>query len=230
VLVAVAYEARSLQRRLARSGDARSTALTIRAVGIGATGLAEIERDLAAERPAAVLVTGVAGGLDPGIEPGDLVVAREVGPEPGGGWLSPDLRLVRRAVTAAGDTGLRVRSGRLLTVPRVLAGPDAKAEAWRRHAALAVDMESVPVLAWAAGLGLPALAVRAVADGPHEALPSALAGAVGAGGAVRPGVVLGWVRHPTVVAAGWRLWSRSRLALDRLGSFLVAFTRHPFDL
>ena len=230
MLVAVAYEARALRRRLARSGDAHKSALTVRTVGVGATGLDEIQSCLAVERPAAVLVTGVGGGLAPEILPGDLVVAREVGPAAGGGWLVPDFRLVERALAAAGEAGIRARSDRLLTVPRVLAGPEAKAEAWRRHAALAVDMESTPVLAWAARLGLPALAVRAVADGPGETLPSALAQAVGAGGAVRPGAVLGWMGRPDLVVAGWRLWRRSRLALDRLGTFLVTFTRHPFDL
>ncbi|PYM56072.1 MAG: hypothetical protein DMD79_21980 [Candidatus Rokuibacteriota bacterium] len=226
VLVALEYEARAIRRRVAAPG---ALDLSIQVVGVGATRLSGLERRLAAERPAAVLVTGVAGGLAPDVHPGDLVVAREVGPVAGGRWLNADARLVERSLLAAREAGTPCRVGRLLTASGVVPTPTLKAENWRRHAALAVDMESAPALAWAARAALPAFAVRAVADGPGDTLPLALAAALGAEGGVRPGAVLGWVGRPAVLAAAWRVWRRSRLAMDRLGRFLVAFTRCPLD-
>ena len=224
------YEARALRRRLRHADGASGTPLTVRTVGIGASGLDELETGLAGERPSAVLATGVAGGLSPDLRPGDLVIAREVGPEPAGTWLSPDPSLVERAIAAARAGGLPARAGRLLTAPSVVATPLSKADAWRRHTALAVDMESLPVLRWAARLGVPALAVRAVADGPAETLPSSVVEAIGTRGGLRPGRVLGWAARPAVALAAWRFWRRSRLALARLGGFLVTFTRGPLDL
>ncbi len=114
--------------------------------------------------------------------------------------------------------------GRLLTVSEPMATPAAKAACWQDHGAVAVDMESAPVLRWAREAGIPALAVRAVADGPADPLPRALVTAVDARGRVRPSVLLGWAARPALVGSAWRLWRRSRVALDRLARFLSAFT------
>jgi len=225
VLVALELEARAIRRRIA-GGDPR--ALSIHAVGVGATGLPRLEGRLAAERPRAVLVTGVAGGLAPDIRPGDLVVGREVGPVDGR-WLAADPHLVEIALAAAREADTSCRAGRLLAASAVIPTAALKAESWRRHAALAADMESAPALAWAARLGLPAVPVRAVADGPGETLPPALVAAVGAGGELRPAAALRWAGRPSLIGAGFRLWRRSRLALDRLGRFLAAFTRRPLE-
>jgi hypothetical protein len=119
--------------------------------------------------------------------------------------------------------GLPYRLAPLATVREVLATPEAKADCWRRHDAAAADLESAEVLEWAARAGLPALAVRAVADGPREALPLPLALAVAEGGRIRVPVVLGWGARPALAGPAWRLWRRSRLALGQLARFLTAF-------
>jgi nucleoside phosphorylase len=193
-------------------------------VGPGATELARRGDAWLAPRPAGILVTGLAGGCAPDAVPGDIVVASEVGPTPSGAWVTPAAGLVERAVAALQTAGLAYRVGRLLTASSLVATAEAKADCWRRHQALAVDMESAGVLAWAARAGVPALAVRAIADGPAEALPPALARLIGPDGVIRPRIALECAARPAVVGAAWRLWRRSRRALDGLGRFLAAFT------
>jgi adenosylhomocysteine nucleosidase len=243
-LVGVEFEARHLARwlrlprglpgppgRAARAtlgpGAARATlppAAALATLGPGAACLPRLAPALSALDPAGVLVVGLAGGCAPDLRPGDLVIGEAVGPALDGAWLAPDRGLAARTRAALGAAGLTHRSGRILTVPRLAASPEAKAECWQRHGALAVDMESAHVLAWAREAGLPALALRAVADGPRESLPPALLEALDPAGRVRPLAVLAWLARPGPVGAAWRLWRRSRRALDQLARALAALT------
>jgi adenosylhomocysteine nucleosidase len=218
-VVGVAYEARGLARRLGPAPDH----LLIRTAGLGAARLP----DLAPEAGlAAVLVTGLCGGCAPDLAPGDLVVGTEVGP-PGGPWLVADPALARRAAAALRASGLPHRPGRLLTVPAVVGSPRAKAGLWRAERAVAVDMESAHVLRWAAGRGMPAVAVRAVADAAGDEVPDILTDALGPGGELLGRRLAGWVSRPRALPAAWRLWRRSSLALDRLACFLRVFAAAP---
>jgi nucleoside phosphorylase len=230
--VAVEFEARALRARLGLSDPAaprRGAALTLYTVGPGAGALPRLQARLEALEARAVLVTGLAGGCGPAVAAGDVIVGSAAGPTADGAWLGGDPRLLAQAVRALEGASLPHRVGRLLTVPEVVATPEAKARCWRTHQALAVDMESAVVLAWAARAGLPALAVRAVSDGPTESLPPALARAVGPEGGLRASHVLGWLGQPALLPAAWRLWRRSSAALDHLGRFLAAFTRTPVE-
>jgi adenosylhomocysteine nucleosidase len=219
VVVAVEFEARYLRRGLG--------GLVPRTVGPGAADLPRVGPALAALRPEAVLVTGLAGGCAPDLAPGELILGSPVGPTADGGWLTPDPILADRARRALAATGRPHRVGRLLTVPAAVSTPAGKAECWRAQGAAGIDMESARVLEWAAQAGLPALAVRAVADGPGDELPAALVAAVRPDGRLAPRVVLGWAARPRLAAAGFRLWRRSRVALDGLVRFLDAFRTCP---
>jgi hypothetical protein len=220
LIAAVEFETRTLSRRLDREagGD-----FVLRAAGVGAGRLPRAAAEWAALAPSAVLSVGLAGGCAPEIRPGELILGTAVGPRPDGGWLAADRALDERAQAALAAARLPYRRGRLLTADAVAATPAAKAEIWTRHGAAAVDMESAHVLAWAAAAGVPGLAVRAVADGPHEPLPPALLGALGPDGAVRPVALLGWLGRPALLGAAWRAWRRSAVALDHLARFLAAF-------
>jgi hypothetical protein len=217
-VVGVAFEARGLARRLGTAPD-----LVIRAAGLGATRLGDLPTE---PGPGAVLVTGLCGGCAPGLAPGDLVIGTEVGP-PGGPWRAPDPGLARHAADLLRVSGLPHREGRLLTVPAVVGSSVAKTGLWRAERAVAVDMESAHVLRWAAGRGVPAVAVRAVADAAEDEVPDILTDALDPAGMVRVRRLGGWASRPRALPAAWRLWRRSSLALDRLARFLRVVAAAP---
>jgi adenosylhomocysteine nucleosidase len=233
LVVAVDFEARLLARRLGligwssprgRAGEPARPGLVLQRIGPAGAELPRLAPALAALQPSGVLVAGLAGGCAPDVTTGDILVGSRVGSAGDRTWLAPDRDLERRALAALTGAGLSHRVGPLLTVGEIVATPGAKADCWRSHGVLAVDMESVHVLRWAREAGLPALAVRAVADGPADTLPPALLRGIDAVGRVRPAAVLGWVTRPTLVGAAWRTWRRSLTALDQLARFLAAFT------
>jgi nucleoside phosphorylase len=220
-------EARGLLRRLP---PATRRTLTVRIVGPRATLLDRLDVRSDSPAPAALLVTGLAGGCGPDLRPGDVIIGDPVAiPGAGSSADGGDPGLRRRAARALDAARLRYRVGRLLTVDDVVASPAAKAEWWATERALAVDMESAHVLAWARRAGLPALAVRAVADGPADDVPRELLGVVGPDGRTRARAVAGLLRSPVLIGAAWRLGRRSRQALDSLARFLRAFVDTPGD-
>jgi adenosylhomocysteine nucleosidase len=199
-------------------------------VGVGATALDSLNGVEASASPWAVLVTGLAGGCAPGLRSADVVVGDPVGAlSPTLGSVEVDSRLRARAVEALVASGLRYRVGPLLTVDEVVATPAAKAMWWQTRGALAVDMESGHVLAWARRVGLPAVAVRAIADGPDDEVPRELLAMVDAGGRVRAASVAGFLARPGLVGPAWRLARQSREALGSLARFVQAFVDDPSD-
>lgn len=201
--------------------------LTVRTVGPRAATLDQLDGLAALEHPAAALVTGLAGGCAPDLRPGDLVVGDPVDGFGGrrDGHADPALRA--RAERALEAAGLRYQVGRLLTVDEVVTSPAEKAELWRVHRAVAVDMESAHVVAWARRAGLPVLAIRAVADGPDDEVPRDLLRAVGTDGRMRPAAVARFLARPALVEAAWRLRGRSRRGLESLARFVRAFVDPP---
>ena len=176
ILTGVDVEARGLARHLAlgRVADSgwphyRAGALEVVCVGLRAAGL---EERLAAARPSLVISAGTCGALGPHLRRGDLVVPETVIGLDGS-----------RAVTAPWP-GL-VRQGRLLSVTGLVDTPAAKARLWMETGALAADMESGPIVAWARTRGVAAAVVRGVSDTAGQGVPRDLAGLVDPGGRVR---------------------------------------------
>jgi nucleoside phosphorylase len=173
-------------------------------------------------------VTGLAGGCEPGLAPGDVILGDPVavgGPRPQ--EVEPDPELRRRAVQALEVSGLRYRVGRLLTVDEVVTSPAEKARWWQTGSVAAVDMESARVLDWARRAGLPGLAVRVVADGPEDEVPADLLGVVGTDGRMHARTVVRLLGRPSLLAPAWRLGRRSGRALESLGRFMRAFVDTP---
>jgi len=152
VLTAVDVEAGGLARHLglARVDGAdhprfRAGALELVCVGPGARYLDARVGGLPA--PALVVSAGVCGALAPHLRAGALIVPEAV-VDAGGARLA-----------TAEVPGLP-RSGTLLGVTAVVATPDAKTRLWLATGALACDMESAAILAWAATRGVPAAVIR----------------------------------------------------------------------
>jgi adenosylhomocysteine nucleosidase len=139
--------------------------------GVGTFAAAEGARRLAAAGARALLSWGMAGGLDPALAAGTLVLPTEV-ISPGGSVFvtSPQWR---ERLSAALGAHQPVCSGRLLTCQQPLASIESKAAAFRETAAVAADMESSAVAEVAAAARLPFLAVRAIVDTAWDAVPQA---------------------------------------------------------
>src|SRR5688572_8020413 len=120
-----------------------------------------------------VISAGACGALAPELAVGALVVPETV--------LAPD---GRRLPTA--PVGHLARHGALVTTERVLEDGAAKSRLWLQTSALAVDMESAPILLWASAHGLPAAVVRGVSDPAGRGVPADLARVVQADGRTRP--------------------------------------------
>ena len=156
-------------------------------------------------RPAAILSLGIAGGLDPALRPGALVVARNVIAE------------ARWPADAAWSGALLEATGALHAdiagADCVIATPAAKAALWAATGAAAVDMESAAI----ARLGVPFAVLRAVADTAGEALPAAAAMGLDAAGNPAPWrVIRALLRRPQDLPGLIRMALRSRAALSAL--------------
>ena len=138
--------------------------------GIGARRARDASR-LLVDRGASALVSwGVAGGLDPELSAGTVVLPDAV-IRGDGQRVEVDLewrdRLVDRILGQ-----INLSTAPVLTVDRPLASPGEKSEAHQRTGAGAVDMESAAVASVAAGAGVPFITVRVVVDTADMGLPA----------------------------------------------------------
>jgi 4-hydroxy-3-methylbut-2-enyl diphosphate reductase len=107
--------------------------------------------------PEAVVVAGVAGGVDPSLRPGDIVVASEVRDARG----RTVLRGAAPLVAELRRMGLRVRSGPMVSHDHVVGGAEERARL-AATGAIAVDMESAEIVR--AIVGVPTAVVRVIVD------------------------------------------------------------------
>ncbi len=144
-----------------------------------------LEALLAQAGPAeAVISFGLAGALDPSLQPGDWVVATEVADD-GATW--PTDPSWTKTLTA----GLKPRlSGRILGGDAMLVSVAQKRAAQARSSAVAVDMESHLAARAAARLGVPFAAIRAISDDAQRNLPSAVQVGMSPDGSMALGAVL----------------------------------------
>jgi 4-hydroxy-3-methylbut-2-enyl diphosphate reductase len=127
--------------------------------GMGPARVAQWLPRLGELAPAALVIAGVAGGLDPALRAGDVIVANEVRDERGrtvlraGGPLAADLRRM----------GMRVRVGAIVSTDHLINSVDGR-EKLASTGALAVDMESAAIVRAAVRRGIPIAVVRVIVD------------------------------------------------------------------
>ncbi len=155
-------------------------------------------RALAARGCIGLLSFGLAGGLDPALPPGRLVIGtRVVGP---GGALNDThgdwTRALQGALAPLDPLAAPVAAGE-----RIVASPADKRFLFEESGAAIVDLESGAVAMAARAAGLPFAVLRAVADPAMRALPDTAAAGLDERGVVRArAVVMGLIRRPEEIA------------------------------
>ncbi|MEE8425025.1 MAG: hypothetical protein V3S11_04315 [Elusimicrobiota bacterium] len=109
-----------------------------------------------------VLSTGFAGALQPGIHAGEIVADMRGTP----------VEFVQAARAVAEEQNVPLHLGALISVERVVAEPEEKRRLGLKERAVAVDMESSAVRAWARARRANFAVVRSVLDGVDQRLPS----------------------------------------------------------
>ena len=138
----------------------------------------------------ALISFGLAGGLDPALPPGTLVVPSSVICDDAIFPCDPSLLAALGGATAA----------RIASTRSVVADVGAKAALFRATEAVAVDLESGPVARVAAAHGLSFAVLRAVADPASRRLPPIVAHAVTPSGGIMLGAILRHLAaHPSSI-------------------------------
>jgi hopanoid-associated phosphorylase len=147
-----------------------------------------------------VVSFGVAGGLDPSLKAGDIVVATEV-TAGDARWLA-GLSLSEEHIARAAMKRRRVVRGVLAGAEEVIVAQARKAALHMKTGAAAVDMESHIAAAYAAQYGLPFAALRVISDPAHRTLPSLAKDAIKPNGDIDLGMILrGVARNPKTLRA-----------------------------
>src|SRR6201996_2003200 len=147
-----------------------------------------------------VISFGIAGGLDPALKSGDIVVATEV-LAGDARWLA-ELPLNESQIASVALKRRRVVRGGLAGVEQMIGARAGKAALWSETGAAAVDMESHIAAAYAAEVGLPFAALRVISDPASRALPAIAMSAIKPNGDIDLGKVLrGVARNPMSLRA-----------------------------
>ena len=197
--------------------------------------------------PLSLLMLGVAGAVQPGLQTGDLVLSsryyrprldetlpfwsQEQPPdsprlldsrldrEAQPEFLEPDPGLWRWALAAAGDMHQPVVYADSLTVSGLVTTTNAKRDIHRRYPAAVVNMEDYWAARAAREAGIPFIAARAVLDTAQQSLPSYLCRIAGSPrGAIAGASAVPW-RLPVLLG----LWRRFGIAQRALTDFAVNF-------
>ena len=189
--------------------EARLAGARGRAGGGTPEGAARVAATLADQGASALISLGLAGGLDPTLDPGSLLIPRLV---------------VSRSAEFRCDACLLDRLDgatveRLFADEAIAAASATKAALWRETGASGIDLESGAVAEVAARRGLPFAAVRAVCDPAWRDLPPAALLALDGSGAIGLMRVLRSLAHnpgqlPALLALAADA-SRARSALRR---------------
>jgi nucleoside phosphorylase len=169
---------------------------------------AALRKALRESRPALVLSSGFAGGLDPGLARGDVVFADDGQPE------------IAAALVSAG-----ARKVRFACVNRVAAGAPEKRALRLASGADAVEMESEALGAVCREAAIPFATVRVILDTAGEDLPLDFGSLMTADERLDYGK-LAWklIRSPGKISGLMRLQKQSRSAAEVLARVLMKVT------
>lgn len=187
--------------------------------GPGQDRAGEAARELVERGCTTLISAGLAGGLDPSFEPGDLIIADHVCmPGRDGFVCDPELTAWLVDRTGAGERG------GIWSVSEALKSPQEKRQAASEGWA-AVDMESGAVASVAAEKGYPFACLRVIADTSDDSIPEiALKGLDDRGNRRILPIIAGLLKSPGQLGALLALGKRSQTAHARLLGAAVAIS------
>ncbi len=213
VVTGLHLETRLIEKSLARVGRALPA---LACAGANSERARQIAADLIAGGADILVSFGLCAGLDPGLRPGDLILAEQVIQDRERRyWTHQGARSALRERLES--VGLSPQGGVLLGSPRPIAGAREKGLVHGTSGARAVDMESLGVALAAESAGVPFFVVRAVADPAERSLPRAALTECGADGRLRVAATIAalclrpW-EIPAILALAWE----ARLGLQTL--------------
>jgi nucleoside phosphorylase len=205
------------QHRPILAGEFAGTPVALTIAGAGAANAVRGLRALIDAGPVTgVAVCGVAGGLDPALRVGEVILASEIRR----GSEVTTCPLPNLTPIPTGQSYLRAAP--VASAEQVLVTREQK----RAYAAAgaAVDMETAAVAAEAAQLGLPWCALRAISDAASEDLPLDFNRCVTPDGDIPLArVLLELARHPGALPGLIRLGRSTSLAAGRLAEAAEAY-------
>ena len=235
IVCALASEARHLgpavrfAEPLGKLADGTLVAVT----GMGSAAASTGARALIGAGATALASWGMAGGLDPTLSAGAILLPTEVmGSD---GKLINTARGWRDRLSSAVAAHAPVRSGRLLSTPRAIGSVAGKAALFQTTGAAAVDMESAAIGDVAEQHRLPFIAVRVVVDSAGDVLPRAVTAAADSEGHLQVWRLIGALAlapnefAPLIrLARRYRAANRSLATIARMGSLApCAFSASP---
>ena len=219
IVCGLAFETAILSRAVQKLSPAHAPILACSGPGLDRARAAA--NRLAEEGAEALLSFGIAGGLDPSLKTGAVIIATQL---VGGKKISCDELWATRLFESFNDH-FEVKRASLAGVWDVLPTPPGKAALFRKSGAVAADMESYGIAEAAVAKTLPFAALRVVCDTANETIPPIAIAAMTDDGRVRTKTTIAQaLTHPTQIPDLIRLGQRTaqtRHALEKLAGLGV---------
>jgi adenosylhomocysteine nucleosidase len=218
VVAALETEARTLGPAVRRRDglSSLSDGALLAVSGMGGTRATLAARSLVDAGAAALMSFGLAGGLDPTLGAGTVVLPDAVVSRDGARFTTS--AVWREQLRAAIAEQRPVAGGTLLTSMSAIGAVADKAAAFRETGAVAVDLESIAVAGVAAAHHLPFIAVRVIVDTAADVLPRAVVAASNGAHVNIPRLIGGLAAGPLDLIALIRLAQRYRAATRSLAA------------
>ena len=189
MVASMEQELTGLRRELREIEDATgiSSQVEFQVLGVGPERAGAAMAALLEDRPSrrskvdGVLLVGVAGGVDPELETGDLLLADrhalQNGASQGAGQaIKADADMLQSAQKAALELSVPIFNGGSLTVDHLVAEPHERESLRTEYQVYSVNMEDYRAAEAAQNAGVPFLSVRVVLDTASQRLPGYLPG------------------------------------------------------
>jgi nucleoside phosphorylase len=181
------------------------------------------------ETPQCMLSIGCAGALSDTLRIGDAIIADKIVTDsPGTPVFAPAAELMQTARNCCEKLNTRFHTGTTVSASTVAATTEDKTSLATEYGALAVDMESGQVAAWAENAGIPLLAIRTISDALADSIPPEAASLVDPQGKLVPRRIVSLaISSPSLFLSIFRLKRNLDFSLRMLEKIVMALLREP---